>query len=302
MDRIAVNGVGLAFEDSETLPSEIEDAARISAEAPAAPSEATRTHPGPAVVFLNGIAMTIAHWKPLLPFFADSYRCLCHDMRGQMLSDRPGGPYSLEMHADDLAALMDLRGIARAHLVGTSYGAEVAMVFALNYPERCASLVLVDGVSELDPLLSVTVESWKRAALADPVTFYRAIVPWNYSAAYIGRSRELLAKREAAVACLPRDYFTAFVSLCDAFLDIDLTRRLGNIACPTLVMVGENDILKHSGFARTIAAGIPGARLAVIPGAGHAAVIEDPEAVGRAARDFIDLQAGFMPRSSLRGC
>ncbi len=280
METFFAEGVALAYTDS--IPSAAPDRASL------APGAIGADGGEPVVAFLNGIAMSIAHWKPLLPFFSDRYRCLCHDMRGQMLSGRPAGPYSLEMHADDFAALLDSRGIASTHIVGTSYGAEVALAFALKYPARCASLVLVDGVSETDPLLCATVESWKRAALVDPVTFYRAIVPWNYSAAYIGRSAELLAKRETAVAGLPRDYFTAFVALCDAFLDIDLTPRLGEIACPTLVMVGEKDILKHSGFAKIIAHGIRGSRLVVIPGAGHAAVIEDPEWVGRKVREFVD--------------
>jgi 3-oxoadipate enol-lactonase len=271
VERFFLEGLALAYEDS--LPR-----SASSADGGAAP----------VVAFLNGIAMTIGHWKPLLPFFADRYRCLCHDMRGQMLSDRPQGPYSLEIHADDFAALLESRGIASAHVVGTSYGAEVALAFALKYPARCLSLVLVDGVSETDPLLCATVESWKRAALVDPLAFYRAIVPWNYSATYIGLAGELLAKREAAVASLPRDYFTAFVSLCDAFLEIDMTPRLGEIGCPTLVMVGEKDILKHSGFATIMAKGIRDSRLLVIPKAGHAAVMEDPAWVAREAREFVD--------------
>jgi 3-oxoadipate enol-lactonase len=234
---------------------------------------------GEVVALLNGIAMSVANWKPIAEALSPDHRVLCHDFRGQMLSDRPGGPYSLRGHADDLAALMEALDIADAHLVGTSYGGEVAMEFALAYPERTRSLVLVDSVSYADPLLRSAVEGWKAAALADPIAFYRGIIPWNYSAEFIGKNLETLRSREAVIAALPRDWFEAFAALCDAFLAIDLRGRLAAIPVPTLVIYGGKDILKGEAYSTSIASEIPGALLRRIPGSGHAVVIEDPEAL-----------------------
>jgi 3-oxoadipate enol-lactonase len=241
------------------------------------------------MVFLNGIAMSIPHWKPLVGPLSARYRCLSHDFRGQLQSPRqPGGAaMRLEDHVEDLRQLLGSLGIKRAHLVGTSYGAEVALMFAYTHPEMTASLVCIDGVSELDPLLRATAEAWKAAALADPVVFYKTIVPWNYSPAYIGANRETLARRAAGVAGFPRGYFLDFAALCDAFLAIDITPQLARITCPTLVLVGELDILKHAGFARIIANGVPGSILRIIPGAGHAVVIEKPEAVLAEVQGFL---------------
>lgn len=238
------------------------------------------------VALLNGIAMSISHWKPVTGRLAAAgFRVLAHDMRGQLLSDKTGG-YSLEGHARDLAALMDRLGIPRLHVLGTSYGAEAGLAFARDFPDRVESLVLVDGVSETDALLTAAVDSWMRAARTDPGLFYRTIIPWNYSAGYIAANREALDKREAVIRSLPPEYFEAFAGLCEAFLRIDLTKDLGRIRCPTLVVVAEKDILKHRGFAEILARGIPGARLAVIPGAGHAVVVENPDAVADAALEF----------------
>ncbi|MCX7776088.1 MAG: alpha/beta fold hydrolase [Rectinemataceae bacterium] len=231
------------------------------------------------LVFLNGIAMTIGHWKPVLERLPEPCCCLCHDMRGQTLSEKPAGPYSLALHADDLAALMEAVGLARGYIVGTSYGAEVGMEFALRYPERCAGLMVIDGVSEYDALLRAAVESWMAAAASDPRVFYKTILPWNYSPGFIAARQEMLAAREEGVARLPPEWFAAFIELCKAFLAIDLTPRLGAIACPTTVLVGEKDILKHKGYADIIARGIPGAVEHVIPGAGHAVVIERPDLI-----------------------
>jgi 3-oxoadipate enol-lactonase len=267
MERLEVNGVELAYE--------------------------LTGGEGEAVVLLNGIAMSIVHWKPFVEALAPARKVLAHDFRGQLQSSRPAGPYSLELHAADLAGLMDALGLARAHIVGTSYGSEVGLVFARAYPERASSLTVIDGASEADPVLRAAVESWKAAALVDPVAFYRALVPWTYSARYIASHVEMLASREKAVAGLPRGYFEAFAALCDAFLAIDETRRLGGIRCPTLVLVGERDILKHRGYSEIIARGIRGARLEVLPGLGHAAVIEDPAAVLSRITSFLD-EAGLV--------
>jgi len=242
---------------------------------------------GPQIILLNGIAMTIGHWKPMIEALGGKYRVLCHDLRGQTLSDKPSGDYSLDQHAADLAGLMDSLGITKAHIVGTSYGSEVAMAFAIAYPERCESLAVIDGVSELDPLLRAAVESWMAAALCDPRVYYRTLMPWTYSAEYIGKNHDALVAREESVAKLPREWFEAFARLCESFLRIDLTGMLCRIPCPTFVLVGQRDILKHEGFASIIAATIKGARMKVLPGAGHAAVIEQPETVAREIDAFI---------------
>ena len=242
------------------------------------------------VVLLNGIAMSIAHWKPVAAALgAAGFRALCHDFRGQLLSDKPEGPYSLGLHARDLSALLDALGVAGpVHLVGTSYGAEVALSFALDFPERTASLCMIDGVCDADAVLRAAVESWKLAAKTGPRIFYRTIIPWNYSSAWIDANRAALGAREEAMAGLPVAWYEAFVELCDAFLRIDLGKDLGRVACPTLVAAGGLDILKGPRYAREMVEGIRGARYAEIPGAGHAVVIENPDAVSRLVLGYLE--------------
>jgi pimeloyl-ACP methyl ester carboxylesterase len=232
---------------------------------------------GEPLVFLNGIAMTISHWTPVIKKLKNNYRILLHDFRGQLLSGKPEGEYSLEMHADDLLVIMDETGFESAHLVGTSYGSEVAMVFALKYPERCKSLTLIDGVSELDAVLEAAVDSWKLAALIDPRLFYRTLIPWNYSPEYLKEHRQKMREREEIIVQLPPEYFKAFARLCDAFSRINLTPYIHKINCPVLVVVGELDILKHLRFSEIIKKEIPNSRLEIVAGSGHAVVIEKPK-------------------------
>ncbi|HUW69516.1 MAG TPA: alpha/beta fold hydrolase [bacterium] len=263
MPRAQVEGVGLEY--------------RVEGEGPQ------------TVVLLNGIAMSIAHWKPVAARLVEAgYRVLMHDFRGQLLSDRPAPPYSFEQHARDLAGLLSELNIGAAHIVGTSYGAEVALTFARDFPERCLSIIPIDGVTEYDAVLGAAVESWKAAALSDPRVFYRAIKPWNYSAAYLKANGDTLNAREAAIVSLPRDWFVSFAGLCDAFMAIDLTEDLSRIRCPCLVVVAGGDILKGPAYARIIERGVAGAQYAEIPGAGHAVVIEQPEAVADALLGFLE--------------
>lgn len=244
------------------------------------------------LVLLNGIAMSISHWRPVAEALGGDYRILCHDFRGQTLSGKPEGPYGFDLHARDLSFLMrseDLGkgGFGPAHIVGTSYGAEVAIAFAAAYPELCLSLTLIDGVSELDPLLRAAAESWLAAAKAGPRVFYKTLIPWNYSPAYIAANEGTLRAREEGMAKLPGEWFKGFSLLCEAFLRIDLTPLLKDIACPTLIIVGELDILKGLRFAVKLKEGIRGSSLRVLPGAGHAVAVEMPGRIAGEIREFV---------------
>ena len=152
------------------------------------------------IVFLNGIGMTVSMWAPYVCRFSDRYQTLCHDFRGQLMSEKPEGPYSMELHAQDVIALLDALGIEKAHWVGTSYGSEVAQILACTYPDRTRTLSVVTGVSELDTMLRTTALTWQSAAQSgDGVAFFRALLPWTYSPAYIEANWDFFESRAAAL-------------------------------------------------------------------------------------------------------
>ena len=227
----------------------------------------------PVLVLNNGILMNTASWAPQAPLAA-SFRVLRYDCRGQGQSDAPDEPYSMAGHAEDLAALLDELGVERAHILGLSYGGEVAQAFALAHPGRVNRLVLADTVSEVRPELRLIVEGWRKAARSgDPDLFFLASAPWNFSPAFIASHGPIL---EAARARYRDLNFAAVARLCDAFLDVSFTRCLPRIGAPTCVIVGEADILKGLRYARVLHRGIPGSELHVIDGAGHASSWEAP--------------------------
>jgi 3-oxoadipate enol-lactonase len=246
---------------------------------------------GPATVaFLNGIAMTVKSWQPIREHLvAGGFRCLLHDFRGQLCSDKPtDSPYSLDLHAADFLGLLDALSLESVHLVGTSYGAEIGMIFAYSYPERVRTLTLIAAASELDGLLRAAAKSWQAAADCGAVPFFRCMAPWAYCSQYLTQNQQLLQAQEEATTRFAPDFFVAFKELVRAFLQLDITVELERIACPTLVICADQDLLKGPRFSRLIHDRIANSELVVIPGAAHAVVLEQPERVADRAIEFID--------------
>ncbi len=226
------------------------------------------------LVLSNGVLMSTASWAFQTPVLARRHRLLLYDCRGMWQSEHPPGPYTMEMHADDLAGLLDLLGIDRAHIGGTSYGAEVSMVFALKYPERTRSLVITSAVSQVDPLLQGFIDIWIGAARAhDAEQLYQAVYPLTFSENWIAANQEALRLARERYETLD---FDAFLELLLCFSALDITADLHRITAPALVVAGELDVLKPRRYAESIAREIPGAEFALIPQAGHAAMWERP--------------------------
>jgi len=243
----------------------------------------------PVLVLNNGIIMNAAaSWAFQTKALACHYRVLQYDCRGQGQSDHPDGPYTMELHAADLAALLDALAIDRAHVAGASYGGEVAQAFALAYPARVRSLLLMDTASELGPELRATAENWLAAARhGDAGEFFNATVPWNFSPRFIRDHPALLADARRRYTLLD---FPAVARLCDCFLGVDFTARLGEIAAPTCIIVGELDLLKGPAYAHILKSGIPHAELHVLPGAAHATPWERPEEFNTVVLGFLAKQ------------
>jgi 3-oxoadipate enol-lactonase len=240
----------------------------------------------PVLVLNNGIIMNAASsWVFQTQALSQQYRLLQYDCRGQGLSDHPEGPYSMQLHADDLAALLDALEVERAHIAGISYGGEVSQAFALRYPAQTGSLILADTVSEVGPKLRMIAESWMDALKTeDPGIFFRATVPWNFSARFIQENPQLFADALQRYASLD---FPAVYRLCECFLGIDFTKRLGDIEAPTCILVGEFDILKGLPYARILNQNIRDSELHILPEAGHASCWENAGAFNAAILHFL---------------
>ena len=243
----------------------------------------------PLLVLNNGIIMNAStSWAFQTKMLAQHYRILQYDCRGQGQSEHPMGPYSMELHADDLAALLTELNYEKAHIAGISYGGEVAQAFGLKYPERTLSLILVDTVSEVGTELRIIVDSWLDSAkTADSNAFFNVTVSWNFSPAFITTNPVLFADAKKRYTQL--DY-PAIVRLCECFLDVNFTAQLGKIKCPTCLIVGSLDLLKGPAYAAILKNGIPHAELHTLQGAGHASCWERPHEFNTVILGFLAKQ------------
>lgn len=246
---------------------------------------------GKTIAFLNGVMASTNSWVIYSAFFRErGYGVLLHDFQGQLRSDKPQGPCTFNEHTADLAALADHLGIESLHLAGTSYGGEVALQFAMDYPEKTLSLCIIDSVSETDALLDAFIRSWIQLAKKETAeAFYWSAVPSLYSSSFLSNHMDMLTQRAAAFKELPDDYFAGQRMLYENFLGIHMTAKLKDITCPALVVCGTDDILKPPKFSRLIAERIPSSRLVLLPDCGHVAIFEQPETL-------IDLLLGFLER------
>lgn len=245
----------------------------------------------PVLVLNNGVIMNAqTSWGFQTPALSRHYRLLQYDCRGQGQSDHPEEPYTMALHADDLAFLLSELDIDSAHIAGISYGGEVCQAFALQYPQKTRSLILADTVSEVHDELRLIVKSWIDALKTDdPQAFFNATVPWNFSPEFIRSNPALLADALKRYADLD---FPAVLRLCECFLDVNFTSRLNEIQVPTCILVGEKDRLKGSEYAQILRSGIPQAEYHILDGAGHATCWESPAVFNTIILGFLSKHEG----------
>lgn len=237
------------------------------------------------IVLSNGIFMSSSSWGYQVADLKKHFGVLVYDCRGMWQSDHPEGPYSMDQHVEDLAGLLDALGIGNAHIGGISYGGEISMLFALKYPERTRSLIVSSSVTEIDTMLATMGALWS-SALRDrnADALFETSLPLNFSEGWLKANVGVL---EATRSRYHQMDLAAAERLMQAFSEINFTDQLKQISVPTLVLVGELDILKPRKYAEIIAAEITGAELVIIPHAGHAVCMEQPAAFNSAVVGFV---------------
>jgi len=251
---------------------------------------------GEPVVLLAGIMMNTASWAQHVPVLAQHVRPLLLDLRDQGRSAKMTAPYKLDAHVPDVVGLLDHVGLDVAHLVGLSYGGQVAQRVALAHPERVQSLVLVNTNHYIPNHLAEIGRAWATAAaLHDGERFFQLAIPFIYSSAFYRDHLEALRQRQAMFkSLLTREWFEGFIRLCQSTEGAALSEEdLGKIRMPTLLIGADEDIVTPVRLMEEMHRAIPGAEFATIPGAGHGAFLER-------AGEFLTLLLGFLLKHAQR--
>ena len=244
----------------------------------------------PVVLLVHGFVLNRSMWDPQLGSLkAAGARVIAPDLRGFGASEAgPPGPLTMEQHADDLAALLDVLGVREPVVyVGLSMGGYAGFAFWQRFSSRVRALVLADTRATAD---SPEHRAWRLAmaeqaeAVGSSQPAIDGMLPRFFSwTLRPGSVVEQTARRMVAG--------TSARAVADGHrgmaLRPDSSALLGSIDVPTLVVVGEHDVLTTPADARVIADGVPGARLVSIDQAGHLSNMENPEAFNEALLSFI---------------
>jgi pimeloyl-ACP methyl ester carboxylesterase len=242
---------------------------------------------GPEVVLIPGTFADRRTWSRVVGRLAAGFRCLLFDPRGTNQTPDPGTPFTADDLAGDVAAVMDAAGVERAHLVGHSLGASVAVILAARRPARVRRLVACSPSVTPDAYLAAVLDLW--AALADSglpahaVHLGLVLNAFGRGAFENGTVRAVVDQMDRQP--LDRQTIRRYID-CDRKLDLSPVMR--SVDAATLVVVGSEDALTGVDGARAVAASVSGARLEIIEGAGHGPHLETPMAFARIVTAFLN--------------
>jgi 3-oxoadipate enol-lactonase len=240
---------------------------------------------GPPLIFIHGLGANFRNWQLQIESFSPEFRCICPDNRGAGQSAATPGPYSFDLFAEDLAAICDDLGVARAHIVGQSMGGMIAQAFACAYPQRVDKLVLVDTSCFAGEVLQATLVH-ADAMLREhgmgvlPAMFTDAI----YSEAFRAAHPEEIARFNRE---LTSHNIEGILGSIGAIAELDFRDRLLDVATPTLLILGALDQITPPSDTDLISSLMPHARRLTFPMVGHQPHVEVAEAFNVALREFL---------------
>jgi 3-oxoadipate enol-lactonase len=235
----------------------------------------------PWLIFSHSLACTVRMWDPQIAAFKDRYRILAYDMRGHGQSAAPTGPYTLEMLADDVLALMKELPIQGARYVGLSIGGMIGQHLALKDPGRFERMVLADTGHTQTP---ETLKQWEERIRIAQAQGMKPLVAGTMERWFTPAFRETPQAKKIAelIANTP---VAGYIGCGQAIMKLNTTARLTDIKLPVLAITGEADAAAAG--TRYIGEHIPGAKFVNIPQAAHIANLEQAEKFTQALRDFL---------------
>jgi pimeloyl-ACP methyl ester carboxylesterase len=258
---------------------------------------------GPPVVFIHGLSGSWQNWLEQLPVFARDHRVITFDLPGFGASEMPREKITIRGYGRFVNALLDELGVSSGAVVGNSMGGFIGIELAIRFPERVERLVLVSAAG-----LSIEYLRNERA-LAVLGTLENRLAAYS---GWLASRSDALARRPGARRLifgivahrpdrLPGPLVAeqvrgsgkpGFLPALDALTDYPIRDRLGEIACPTLIVWGSEDKLVPARDADEFARLIPNSRKVVWPETGHVAMLERPAAFNALLEAFLAEEPG----------
>jgi pimeloyl-ACP methyl ester carboxylesterase len=245
---------------------------------------------GETIAFIHGISDNLQYWEFLASNLKVDYQILRVDLRGHGESELGDDEITIDLYCSDLANLLDELNIDKLNLVGFSLGGAVALDFALKYPERLSSLVLMSSFSKTDEYSEKIIVQLRNALENGFEEFYDLILPKVLCEDVIDENRkELDALREIASQTADTQ---AYIKAFDACLDFDCDERLSEINIPSLVLAGKHDEIFNLEAQIELQGKIRKSRLIVFDNAKHNLL------VGKNNLEILEILKDFIKKES----
>ncbi len=230
---------------------------------------------GDPLILITGFASSQALWFSQVAAFSKQYRVVTFDNRGFGKSDKPPGPYTTKMMANDTISLMDYLGVKKAHILGGSLGGMVAQEIAIDHSERLARLILSSTTAGGQPwrdtlfdLIEASDPDWDRSkpdlAGVKLQEFMVAMASRSFNNKLYQMFIMPLIKLQARLGRVKVP-----VGQLEAMISHNALERLERIQAPTLVLTGSEDRVMPPHSSEVLATRIKGAKLVVIEGGAH---------------------------------
>lgn len=243
-------------------------------------------HGPETIVFAHGLLFSSAIFDRQVEVLKRRFLCVTFDFRGQGKSEVTRGGYDIDSLTEDAARLIEALDCAPCHFVGLSMGGFVGLRLALRHRELLKSLALLDSSADQE----------NRAALIR-FRILNALARWVGFDPVVDRVMKVLFSRKFYIdpersdrwrrAILANDRIGITRAVRGVLSRDSVFERLGEITTPTLIVVGDQDVVTHPFRSARMYDAIPGSRLVVLPGVGHMSSIEAPDEVTMALLDFL---------------
>ena len=242
----------------------------------------------PLVVLIHGVGLNRACWQWTLPALTDGYRVVIYDFWGHGDSPDPPETPTMRLMSRQLQGVLDACGADGAAIVGFSMGGMIARRFAQDVPERARALAILHSPHERTPEAQAAIQARvEQARTEGPTATVEAAIERWFTDAYRPTNPEMMEMvRGWVTANDPAVYHTVYRLLAEGVAEIVAPNP--PIACPALVLTGDEDYGNGPEMTRAIADEIAGAEVHILKGLRHMALAEDPPAVNAPLRAFLD--------------
>jgi len=241
------------------------------------------------VALLHSLAMDGEFWRPVSEHLPPSTSVLTIDCRGHGASGKPAGPYTLAQFADDLSDVMDAIGWPSAVVAGASMGGSVALAFATRHAAKTSALGLIDTTAWYG---ARAPEQWEERAQRALTEGLSALVEFQrtrwFGDDFRARHPDVV---DLAVETFLKSDAKAYAETCRMLGSFDLRSKLGSLAVPVRIIVGEEDYATPVDMAKVLHEGIPGSALTVLTGARHLTPLEQPQRIAAELKQLLEMAA-----------